>query len=291
MGGGGAMRGGGAGIGGGTGDGGTTGADAPIGGGGSKLAGPPSSGACTGARNGLPVATAAFVSVPFDDGPSSGGGGAPEYSRGLGGGIDGGRSAGGGIGVGDDARIGGGGGGPAEGRPTGARGIGGTGRIEVGCDPAEARPGGGGGVGTGTGAEGHPVLVERPTGGTIPRCEPRAGGAGGKAGGGTTAAESASGGIDQPLPFTRSSKTPRSSPPLPSDIDAAPCSTRDMPDDGGPARRAILPKASAFGQWIFELSKTCQARNGRNSLRSAGSSSVLHVGPDPLSLVARGGHG
>jgi hypothetical protein len=60
------------------GEGGTTGAVASRGAGGNKLGGPPSSGACTGARNGLPVATAALVSVPFEEARSSGSGAAPE---------------------------------------------------------------------------------------------------------------------------------------------------------------------------------------------------------------------
>ena len=60
------------------GEGGMNGGEDAKGGGGSKLGGPPSSGACCGARNGLPVATAAFVRVPFDEGRSSGSGGAPE---------------------------------------------------------------------------------------------------------------------------------------------------------------------------------------------------------------------
>jgi hypothetical protein len=142
----------------------------------------------------------------------------------------------------DDARaMGGGGGGPPDARATGAIGIGGDGRIEIGCE--DVRPGGGGGTSGGgagnaelpgiipAGGVGQPVRVERPTGAT--RAAPEmAGGGGGTNGfagapsGAAAASElSAPGGRDQPLPFTRSSKTCKSSPPLPSDIEATPCSS------------------------------------------------------------------
>src|SRR6185436_16740917 len=99
----------------------------------------------------------------------------------------------GGGGVPDARAIGGGGGGPADTRATGAIGIGGAGRIDVGCEPLDARPGGGGGVGTGTGADGQPLTVDRPTGATMPPGTPSGGAGGTKAGGGTTPAEGASG--------------------------------------------------------------------------------------------------
>jgi len=44
-----------------------------VGGGGSRLAGPPSSGAWMGERNGFPISNAAFVSVPFDSGMTGSG--------------------------------------------------------------------------------------------------------------------------------------------------------------------------------------------------------------------------
>ena len=57
----------------------------------------------------------------------------------------------------------------------------------------------------------------------------------------------AGGEIDHPLPFTSSSKTPRSSPPLPSDMDAAP--STDGPDPAWDRQPpGSVPNAGLFGQ-------------------------------------------
>jgi hypothetical protein len=171
----------------------------------------------------------------------------------------------------DGRVIGGGGGGPPDARATGASGIGGgSGRIEVGCD--DERRGGGGGIGGGgagnaepldmaPGGAGQPVRVERETGATISPAAKPGGGGGTKAGapsGCAAASElSAPGGRDQPLPFTSSSKTCKSSPPLPSDIDATPCSSRVRTGRARTKRAAIFPKAGPVGQGFFSYRTVC----------------------------------
>jgi hypothetical protein len=179
----------------------------------------------------------------------------------------------------DDARAtGGGGGGPPddEARVTGAIGIAGAGRIETGCE--DVRPGGGGGTSGGgagnaelpgiipAGGVGQPVRVERPTGATSAAPEIAGGGGGtngfaGAPSGAASASElSAPGGRDQPLPFTRSSNTCKSSPPLPSDIEATPCSScaehLQLPGEA----RSYISKSGPNWTVVLQLSK-----NGSNS--------------------------
>ncbi len=307
------------------------GAGGTLGGGGKRLAGPPSSGACIGARNGLPVATAAFVSVPLDERASLSGSDvrsgfeprstgtsestlATGVSRcsakasGFGGGNDEARRTGAGGGVPEPRGIGGKGGGPFDARAIGAIGIGGIGRIDVGCDGVRAGGGGGtrgGGEGNAevmpgdipAGGVGQPVRVERETGATSAAPE-TAGGEGGTSGlegdfSGTAAASELSvpGGSDQPLPFTRSSKTCKSSPPLPSDIEATPCSSRGRARALGPTRRAIFPNAGPVGQVLLQLSKgrICpewpeRPKVGRNSVENldVGAKAPNRAGPRAL---------